>query len=177
MSMQKNNKTNLILFAALLLLAAAVYLIKEKDHQLKNIFFPIDVNNIEHILIKQTPFIELKKENGDWTMLKPKIGLVNKQAIQKILDMLATPVSAAYEVDEVSLKELSLQPPNLEVLLDGEALDFGMLSPIDQSHYVKFKTKVYLARPFLLIRFSQSAEEFLKPNDAVIELTDNGHNH
>ena len=177
MSMQQNKKTNLLLFAVSLLLAVAVYVIKEKNEQSQNIFIPIDVSNIEHILIKQTPFIELKIINDEWAMLQPKTGKVNKKAIQKVLDMLATPVSAEYEIDDVSLKELSLQPPNLEVLIDGEALEFGMLSPINQSHYVKFKTKVYLARPFLLIRFSQNAEEFLKPDETDLEPTDNGHEH
>jgi len=177
MSMQQNIKTNFILFAFAFLLAAAVYVIKGKNQQSQNIYFPINVNAIEHILIKQTPFIELKKINDEWTMLQPETGKVNKKTIQNTLEMLATPVSAVYEINEVSLKELSLLPPNLQVLIDGEALEFGMLSPIDQSHYVKFKSKVYLARPFLLIRFSQNAAEFLKPAEVDVEPTGNGHDH
>ena len=175
--MQQNKKTNLLLFDVSLLLAVAVYVIKEKNEQSQNIYLPIDVANIKHILIKQMPFIELKKINDEWTMLQPESGKVNKKAMQKVLDMLSTPVTDVYELNEVSLKELSLQPPNLEVLIDGEALEFGMLSPINQLHYVKFKTNVYLARPFLLIRFSQNAEEFLKPDEIDLEPTDNGHEH
>lgn len=177
MSMQRNKKTNLILFVFLFFLALAIYIIKEKAQQSQNIYLPLKVSAIEHILIKQSPFIELNKINNEWTMLQPGTGKINKQQMQKALDMLASPLAAEYELNEVSLQELSLLPPNLQVIIDGEALEFGMLSPIDQLHYIKFKNKVYLARPFLLIRFSQSAEEFLKPHEPEDAPASYGHDH
>ena len=166
--MQQIKKTNLILFVVIVLIAAASYFISQNKQDKQSIFLPIDINNIQHILIQQTPHLELRKSNGAWEMLQPQTGPVNAKVMQSILDALANAVYDEYSVNDVSLKELSLDPPNLRILIDGDALEFGALSPITQKHYVRYLDKVYLVSPFLLIRFSNKADAFLKPEKVEI---------
>jgi hypothetical protein len=166
--MQQIKKTNLILFVLIVLIAAASYFISQNKQDKESIFLPIAINNIQHILIQQTPPLEFRKSNGIWEMLQPQTGQINANVMQSILDSIASAVYDEYRVDEVTLKELSLEPPNLRVLIDGEALEFGALSPITQKHYVRYMDNVYLASPFLLIRFSNKADAFLKPEKVDI---------
>lgn len=170
--MQANKKTNLMLFAILLLIATLSYLVKHSKTKTDAIFLPIKVNSIEHFLIQQTPEIELTKRNDAWHMLQPQTGQVNQALMQSVLAILTAAVYEEYDIADVSLKELSLAPPNLRVLIDGEALEFGALSPISQKHYVRYKDKVYLASPFVKIRFSYAPEEFLKPDIETEENVD-----
>ena len=167
--LQKTKRRNLLLFLAMLLLAFAVYAVKEYKLKTNLIYFPIDVLKLDEIIIYQTPAITLKKIDGAWHVIQEEPSPANNKAMQNIFDMLSSPLRDEYSVADISLKELSLDPPNLKVELNGEALTFGTLSPLEQMHYVHFRDKVYLASPFLQVRFSQSLKAFKKPNEAIVE--------
>ena len=165
--LQKAKRRNLLLLLAMLILALAVYALKEFKLKTNLIYFPIDVLMLDEIIIYQTPAITLKKIDDAWHVILGEPSPANKKAMQNIFDMLSSPVRDEYSVADISLKELSLDPPNLKVELNGEALTFGTLSPLEQMHYVQFKDKVYLASPFLQVRFSQSLKAFMKPNEEI----------
>jgi len=166
MQLKKAKKRNLFLLLFAILLALSVYYFKNSEQQSNRIFLPVDINNIHEIIIHQTPSIKLKLINQEWHVMQREPFPANKKAIQDIFDMLATPLISEHSLTEVSLKELSLNPANLRVDINGDALSFGALSPIKQMHYVHFKDKVYLASPFLQIRFSQTMDTFLKTEHA-----------
>ncbi len=174
-SLQKAKKRNLFLFVLMAVIALAIYLIKELDRNKQQIYLPIKVQNLQKIIIHQTPAITLEKLKDSWFVMQNEAVPANKKAMQNIFDMLNTPLRDEYAVSEVSLKELSLEPPNLVIELDGQALSFGALSPIEQMHYVRFKDKVYLASPFLQVRFSQSLKTFTKANETIEETTHDSH--
>ena len=167
--LQKTKQRNSLLFLLMIALAITIFALKEIKAKKELIYFPIDTKSLEEIIIHQTPAITLKKIDNLWFVIQGEPFPANKKAVQNIFDMLSTPLRDEYPLSEVSFKELSLEPPNLKVELDGEPLSFGSLSPIDQMHYVRFKDKVYLASPFLQVRFSQSIKTFLKPNEQVEE--------
>ena len=171
-SLQKAKKRNLLLLISMAIIALAIYVTKEFDNKKQLIYFPIDAKSLQEIIIHQTPAITLKKIDGSWFVMQDQPIPINNKALKNIIDMLSTPLRDEYPVSDVSLKELSLEPPNLIVELDGEALSFGALSPLEQMHYVHFKDKVYLASPFLQVRFSQSLKSFTKANEDINEPKD-----
>lgn len=166
-SLQKAKKRNLLLLISIGVIALAIYGVKELDSKKNLIYLPLNVKNLQEIIIHQTPAITLKKVNDSWFVMQKEPLPINNKALKDIFDMLSTPLRDEYPVADVSLEELSLEPPNLIVELDGEALSFGALSPIEQMHYVHFKDKVYLASPFLQVRFSQKLKSFTKANDEI----------
>lgn len=168
--LQKAKRRNLLLLLAMLALAFAVYGLKEFKTKKSLIYLPVDTQSLDQIIIHQTPAITLKKIDNSWFVMQGEPFPVNKKAMQDILDMLSSPVRDEYELSEVSLKELSLDPPNLNIQLNADTLSFGALSRLEQMHYVQFKDKVYLASPFLQVRFSQSIKTFLKPNEVIQEI-------
>ncbi len=174
--LKKAKNRNIVLFLAMLLLASAVYAVKEYKLKKNLIHLPIDVLQLDEIIIQQTPAITLKKIDGTWHVIQGGPSPANKKAMQNIFDMLSSPVRDEYSVADISLKELSLDPPNLKVELNGETLAFGTLSPLEQMHYVHFRDKVYLASPFLQVRFNQSLKAFMKPNEEI-EKTKNEYLH
>lgn len=176
--MDKNTKTNLFLFAGLLAAIAVLYTFNKAQNRESAIFLPVDLEMLSHIIIEQTPQIELKKTAGEWNILSPVQGRANPETMQKMFETLAAPLGEKYSLSEVDLKTLSLNPPNLRVLLDEEALDFGRLAATTQMHYVKYQDSVYLASPFLQVRFSQSPQQFLmQPEDDETALSESHGEH
>ncbi|MBT8142701.1 MAG: hypothetical protein HKN88_10355 [Gammaproteobacteria bacterium] len=159
--MHKNTRSNLFWFAAVLVLGIAAFGVQQQQNKNQSIFLPIDAQQLQRIVINKDPVIELKKINNHWQMLAPLKGKVKDQAMAKILDTLAAPLYTSYAIEEVSLETLGLERPNLRVLLDDEALDFGALASTQQMHYVRYQDRVYLASPFLQVRFNQSPEQLL----------------
>jgi len=168
-AIQRAKKRNLILFLGVIILAGMSYGLKEHDRKNNLIYLPIAVNNLNEMIIHQSPAITLKKINNIWFVMLDEPQKANRKAIQDIFDMLSSPVGNTFPVSEVSLKELSLEPPNLRVELNDETLSFGSLSPIEQMHYVQLKDNIYLASPFLQVRFTQSLNTFLLPDSETQE--------
>ena len=169
---QKTKRRNLLLFLLTIVLAITIFALKEIKAKKELIYFPIDTKSLEEIIIHQTPAITLKKIDNSWFVIQGEPFPANKKAMQNIFDMLSSPLRDEYPLSEVSLKELSLQAPNLKVELNGESLSFGTLSPLEQMHYVLFKDKVYLASPFLQVRFSQTLKTFMKVSEENAEQID-----
>ena len=155
------SKLNLILLGLVVLLATAVYVVKQNRQQDTELRLPINTQTLSRIEIQHTSNLTLQKKADDWYLIFPQQGKVHPERMEKILSHLNLPLDGGFAAQETDLSLYGLDQPTLLVKLDEQILRFGHLNTLRQMHYIEFAGKVYLAPPFLQISFDHSVDDLL----------------
>ncbi|NEX18785.1 hypothetical protein G3480_00345 [Thiorhodococcus mannitoliphagus] len=106
----------------------------------------LEAKNLYRIRIARDgdPTIVLAQDLLGWKMEEPMQVDADDARVQKLLEILDTPVIRSFPEASAALDELKLAPPRLKLQLDSEVLSFGDIDPLGQSRYVAAAGLVHL---------------------------------
>jgi hypothetical protein len=138
---------------------------------------PIDAASFDSIRIEGgTEDIRLLREGDRWRMVSPYSAPIDTVAVDRILSRLPPEVHRRYEVDELDLTEVGLDPAAISVTLDGTAtasFAFGDNAPGEGFRYLLAEGAVYLATDGVFFLLSSGPmyllDKRLAPGDALID--------
>jgi hypothetical protein len=137
---------NLGLLAAVLALAAALWLAPDRDDPVPGPFAHIDVDALQQIqiIIPRQPVTLLRRRDGVWLTPEPAASELDPQRLRNLLNIVRESVAAAYPAAELGLDEFGLEPPVAVLKLDGHVFLFGADVPLSRRRYVLYEGTLYL---------------------------------
>lgn len=157
---------NLGLLGLIILLSVAVINSDKKTQKETIRLSSIDKNSINQIQVLRKDlenFIFEKKENR-WFLTTPLKFRANEARINAMLGMLDTESLNQLNPDEVDLKQLGLDDPDVILKLNNIEFRFGKTDAIDQRRYVLFRNKIHLTNDFLYQQLMTNAAFFADPD-------------
>jgi hypothetical protein len=107
---------------------------------------PIDPDAVTKIELDIPPVAPqvFEKRHGGWWRTNPSEARADDARVQRLANLAATPVSRWMAVSGLDLAKVGLQHPSATLILNGERLEYGGLTAIDELRYVKVGNKVAL---------------------------------
>lgn len=136
---------NIGLAVAVLGLGATVFLAQKKD--VKNPpLTPITATTLDHVALEHpgSATVKLERRDGQWKITEPVQVDADPFEVNAFVDLAKLEVKKSLELSAVSLKELGLDPPAYDVVLNGQKLAFGAQEPIQARRYILANGKVAL---------------------------------
>lgn len=136
---------NIGLAVAVLGLGAAVFLAQKKD-EMNPPLTPITATTLDHVALEHpgSPTVKLERRDGQWKITEPVQVDADPFEVNAFIDLAKLEVKKSLELSAVSLKELGLDPPAYDVVLNGQKLAFGAQEPIQARRYILANGKVAL---------------------------------
>lgn len=107
--------------------------------------------------------IVLRRQQGAWLMIAPSEAPANEALIDALLKITAASCPSHYPAGEMSLKELRLDPPLVQLSVDDQTLAFGATDALDGRRYIRRNDNVYLCADLYYYLLSGDAESFKAP--------------
>jgi hypothetical protein len=82
--------------------------------------------------------------HGGWWRTEPSEARADDARVQRLANLAATPVSRWMTASDIDLAKVGLKHPSATLVLNGERLEYGGLTAIDELRYVKVGDKVAL---------------------------------
>jgi hypothetical protein len=90
------------------------------------------------------PRIRIERGPDGWRLLEPLEVDADQARLERLLEILGSPVQRSFPEQSAALGELGLAPSKLRLRLDGLTLAFGGLDPLSQQRYVAADGLVHL---------------------------------
>ena len=90
------------------------------------------------------PLAELVRKNGQWYWQPEGKAVEDKDWVNRLLHFAELPSLHRFPVDEARLREFGLKPPRYRLLLNDQALEFGMLDPASGLRYLRVGKIIHL---------------------------------
>lgn len=136
---------NVGLAVAVLGLGAAVLLSQKKEEKGPPLT-AIAAVALDHVALEHpgSPTVKLERKAGHWKITEPVQVDADPFEVNAFIDLAKLEVKKSLELNAVSLKELGLDPPAYDVVLNGQKLVFGAQEPIQARRYILANGKVAL---------------------------------
>lgn len=136
---------NIGLAVAVLGLGAAVLLSQKKEEKGPPLT-AIAAVALDHVALEHpgSPTVKLERKAGHWKITEPVQVDADPFEVNAFIDLAKLEVKKSLELNAVSLKELGLDPPAYDVVLNGQKLVFGAQEPIQARRYILANGKVAL---------------------------------
>ena len=85
-----------------------------------------------------------EKRHGGWWRMQPSDARADDPRVQRLANLAATPVSRWMTASGVDLSKVGLAHPSATLVLNGERLEYGGLTAIDELRYVRVGSKIAL---------------------------------
>ncbi len=136
---------NIGLAVAALGLGAAVFFGQKKEEKGPPLT-SIAAAALDHVALEHpgSPTVKLERKDGHWKITEPVQADADPFEVNAFVDLAKLEVKKSLELNTVSLKELGLDPPAYDVVLNGQKLAFGAQEPIQARRYILANGKVAL---------------------------------
>ena len=145
--MRRKTRTNLILLAMVVLLAAAAFAELRREQAIaRDPLTTIDPEMIRTLAIacRGCTARRYEKEGGHWRMREPEAKPANDAAIARLAAIVQAPVRYRRPASELDPKKLGLDPPLATLEADGMVLKFGATDAIRNDRYVEYRGTIAL---------------------------------
>lgn len=141
----KRSQLNLGLAAAVVGLAVAVWVSREKPEQHLPLT-PIAETDLKSIAISHpdAKAIRLDKQGDAWRLTEPVNAPTDALEVSGLIGLTKLDVLRSLQPGEVQLADLGLEPPKFTVTLNDVELAFGDSEPIEYRRYIKTSGQVAL---------------------------------
>jgi hypothetical protein len=85
-----------------------------------------------------------EKRHGGWWRVQPSEARADDARVQRLANLAATPVSRWMAASGIDLAKVGLEHPSAALVLNGERLEYGGLTAIDELRYVRVGDKIAL---------------------------------
>lgn len=136
---------NIGLAVAALGLGAAVFFAQKKEEKGPPLT-PIAAQALDHVALEHpgSPTVKLERKDGHWKIVEPVQADADPFEVNAFIDLAKLEVKKSLALNAVSFKELGLDPPAYDVVLNGQKLVFGAQEPIQARRYILTDGKVAL---------------------------------
>ncbi|ADE13739.1 conserved hypothetical protein [Nitrosococcus halophilus Nc 4] len=126
---------------------------------------PLDPEHIQAIRIahKFREEIQLERKEGNWFITAPIQAPANKAMVETLLGIAQTPSLSRYPIEDVALANLGLEPPEAHLSLDGVAIAFGTIEPLNQRRYALREDTIHLISDDAFQTVASSTARFVDP--------------
>ncbi|MBL4712796.1 MAG: hypothetical protein JKX75_09945 [Gammaproteobacteria bacterium] len=142
--MSKKNSLNLFLLLIVAMLIGIIYFSENESSELERLS-TIDITSIKTIIIqrKGNNTVINKQTATDWMIKQPIDIAANKFRINSILKIINAPVHSRYAINTINLVSIGLDNSATTISLNGHLIEFGIINPVTNLRYVKFKNMIY----------------------------------
>lgn len=85
-----------------------------------------------------------EKRHGGWWRVQPSKARGDDARVQRLANLAATPVSRWMAASGIDMAKVELEHPSAALVLNGERLEYGGLTAIDELRYVRVGDKIAL---------------------------------
>lgn len=85
-----------------------------------------------------------EKRHGGWWRVQPSEARADDARVQRLANLAATPVSRWMAASGIDMAKVGLEHPSAALVLNGERLEYGGLTAIDELRYVRVGDKIAL---------------------------------
>lgn len=85
-----------------------------------------------------------EKRHGGWWRVQPSEARADDARVRRLANLAATPVSRWMAASGIALAKVGLEHPSAALVLNGERLEYGGLTAIDELRYVRVGDKIAL---------------------------------
>ena len=145
--MRRRTRTNLFLFATVVLLGFAVIAELRREHALeRDPLTKIDPETIKSLAATCEGCTKrrFEKENGHWMMREPEAKPVDDKTVERLTYIVRAPVRYRRPASELDASKLGLEPPAATLEVDGTVLKFGTTDAIHNDRYVEVEGTIAL---------------------------------
>jgi hypothetical protein len=139
---------NLVVLAivAAVLVAAVLWVGRREYLRDPPTLTPLDPGAVTKVELDIPPIAPqmFEQRHGGWWRVKPAEARADDARVQRLANLAATPVSRWMTAAGTDLAKVGLEHPSATLVLNGERLEYGGLTAIDDLRYVKVGDKIAL---------------------------------
>ena len=157
-------RVNLTLAGVVALLALAVlYGLEPGDPLSEAPLTGLEPSKIRQIRIdrRSRDPIVFERDAEGWGMTAPYRIAANRDKLQAVARIAATPSHRSFPAGQADLAELGLAPASLHLELDGLVLEIGSTEPIQRRRYVQLEGRIHLIDDLFQHHLLAAAEAFV----------------
>lgn len=144
--MHSHSWLNLIMLVTVAVLAMVLYIKPSLQEEATHKISSLSVEAVQHIRItRQDIAIELSRADNHWYMRKPVEGRVNKEKIERILEILSA--ASQHLLPLANLDRYGLISPLIELQINQESFKFGDFAPVTNEQYIATRQHIFLISP------------------------------
>jgi hypothetical protein len=138
--MRRRTRTNLFLFAMVVLLGVGVVAELRRERALeRDPLTTIDPASIRSLAVtcQGCTARRFEKEGGHWMMREPESKPTDDKMVERLTYIVRAPVRYRRPASELDASKLGLEPPAATLEVDGTVLKFGTTDAIHNDRYVE----------------------------------------
>jgi len=141
-----NRNLGALAIVAVVLVAAVLWVGRREYVRDPPAVTPLDSAAVTRIELDIPPVASqvFEKRHGGWWRVQPSEARADDARVQRLANLAATPVSRWMKASGVDLARVGLEHPSATLVLNGERLEYGGLTAIDDLRYVKVGDKIAL---------------------------------
>ncbi len=144
--MHSHSWLNLIMLVTVAVLATVLYIKPSLQEEATHKISSLSVEAVQHIRItRQDIAIELSRADNHWYMRKPVEGRVNKEKVERILEILSA--ASQHLLPLANLDRYGLISPLIELQINQESFKFGDFAPVTNEQYIATRQHIFLISP------------------------------
>jgi hypothetical protein len=161
--MQSRILVNLGLFIFLASLSAFMFFeTSSSDEDKKKRITTLDKNSVNKITIpRKANDIILIRKDGEWFMQSPHSMRAHPFRINSLLNLVELKTESHYSVDNLDIKEFSLDKPRAKIIFNSTLIEFGKANPVNHKRYLKVDNKIFLVDDSLYPLISSQPTSFV----------------
>lgn len=160
--MTHHARLNLIMTATIIVLIVFVYFRPQSPEKTE---YPVTDESAEAVrylrIVRQQQEIALKRQDGQWYLVKPAQIRVDDEKVGKILEILQARSQQRFA--KADLSRFGLEHPHAQLTIGDTHFDFGGFAPTTHQQYVATGNHVYLLAPRYALALPRNASDLLNP--------------
>lgn len=173
--MQRTARTNLLLIAVAGVLGLAVYWqVKKETAGFEAPLSNLDPTRVERVSASCRACTErrFERRDGHWWMLEPYALPASDAMVERLIGIAASPVRSRRPLTDLDPAKIGLDPPLMQLELDGRRFEFGMTDVLQGDRYVRSDDAVAMVpdrfSPFLSAAPESELDRALVPRGSVV---------
>lgn len=160
--MTHHARLNLIMTATIIVLIVFVYFRPQPPETTE---YPVASEPTEAVrdlrIVKQQQEIVLKRQDGQWHLIKPVQFRADDEKVGKILEILQARSQQRFA--KADLNRFGLEHPHAQLTIGDTHFDFGGFAPTTHQQYVATGGYIYLLAPRYALALPHNASDLLNP--------------
>ena len=125
---------------------------------------PAEVRRLSIVREADGRVLEFLRASGRWWLMRDSRLPADAVRVGEVLRLAAAASETSYELADVDLREVGLDPPRARVVIDGNELRIGAQAPLNYRRYVASKGRLYLVADTAYVHLGADWPAFVDPS-------------